>query len=671
MVSTMKNKFLIGLLVTVILLIGFASPSPLEKHIVPQLSETRILKVAGDNNFPPYEYVDENGNYTGFNVDIMRAIALQSGVELQFYPMNWHEACEKLKLGEIDVIEGMKITKDRELYYDFSREYLENSQSIFVSTHNDKIDIFQSLSGSKVAVQQGDVVLPELRQLTGINIYLSKDQQHAMQRLLNLEVDAYIGNTLAGVFLMNQMGARSKIKMVGETLNPTKYAIAVKKGDTETLQLLDNSLVEIKKNGTYDRIYRKWFGQPTQLPSWYIRRFLLGASFAALCSLIALLIFYRWNYMLKKEVYRQTRHIQEANENLIQKNMLIQEERDFRSKILNEIFSGIVTINQKGVITFANQQAHHILRMKKHGLINQHYHDTSIRLILDIQSLPKDHQEKELSIEHEKIILNYKISLLHSIDPEQEEIILTFRDVTEERWMQENIKTKDKLQSLGNLISGIAHEIRNPLTAIKTYAELIPKKFDNPKFRVMVSKDIPQEIDRLNALINDLLEYSRPRKPFKEKLSLWDAIHGVTQLLHNKLQRESIRVINNIPKNVHVYMDKNHLRQVLINILLNAVESIDQGEKRIIIDLKETPQHILLSIQDNGCGIDEESFHKIYNPFYTTKSTGTGLGLFVCYQLLVENQAEIMVHSMKNEGTTFTIQFKRPEEDQFGEVVNC
>ena len=666
----MKKGILIGLLFIAVVLSGFISFPALETNTTPALSETHILRVAGDNNFPPYEYIDENGNYTGFNVDIMRAIALQAGVELQFYPMNWHEACESLKLGTVDVIEGMKITKDREIYYDFSREYLENSQSIFVNIDNEIIDSFKSLSGSKVAVQQGDVVLSHLRELNGINIFLCNNQQHAMQRLLNQEVDAYIGNTLAGVFLMNQMGVRNKIKMTSETLNPTKYAMAVKKGDAVTLQLLNKSLGEIKNNGTYDRIYRKWFGQPTQLPSWYVRRFLLGAAIAALCALIALAIFYRWNHLLKKEVYRQTRHIQEANENLIRKNMLIQEERDFRSKILNEIFSGIVTINQEGFITFANQQAHHILHLEEGSLINKQYINTPIQEILNIESFLDKNQEKELQIEGMRVILNYKISLLHSIDPEQEEVILTFRDVTEERWMQDNIKTKDKLQSLGNLISGIAHEIRNPLTAIKTYAELIPKKYDNPKFRAMLSKDIPLEIDRLNTLINDLLEYSRPRKPFKEKLCLPAAVNGVIQLLQNKMEKENIQVINNIPQDIHIYMDKHHLRQVLINILLNAIESIDKDEKRIILDLKETPQHILLSIRDNGCGIDPESFSKIYNPFFTTKPTGTGLGLFVCYQLLVENEAEIMVHSMKNEGTTFTIQFKRPEEDQFGEAVN-
>lgn len=115
--------------------------------------EYTVLKVAGDNNFPPFEYMDENGIYTGFNVDIMRAIALRTGFEVQFYPMKWEEACEKLKRGEIDIIQGMKYTNEREKYYDFSEGYLQNTQSIFVLNYNDEINSYEKLSEHKVAIQ--------------------------------------------------------------------------------------------------------------------------------------------------------------------------------------------------------------------------------------------------------------------------------------------------------------------------------------------------------------------------------------------------------------------------------------------------------------------------------------------------------------------------------------
>nr|WP_318011014.1 histidine kinase dimerization/phospho-acceptor domain-containing protein [Clostridium sp. FP1] len=199
-----------------------------------------------------------------------------------------------------------------------------------------------------------------------------------------------------------------------------------------------------------------------------------------------MLLFYKWNNRLKKEVNKQTREINNANDILVKKNIQIKLERDFR-------------------------------------------------------------------------------------------------DITEEKLMQENIRTKDKMQSLGNLISGIAHEIRNPLTSIRAYVELIPKKFDNPKFREMVSKDIPTEIDRLNSLINDLLEYSKPQKPYKEKTDLCEIVNKVILLLKNKLQTENIIIENNINKNIFVFIDKNQFRQVLINIVLNAVECLDKQDKRIII----------------------------------------------------------------------------------------
>lgn len=630
-----------------------------------------VLKVAGDNNFPPYEYIDENSSYTGFNVDIMRVIALTTGIDIQFHPMSWNDACEKLKNGEVDIIEGMKYTKDRDRYYDFSSEYLENSQSIFVLSNNRTINEFEDLKYKKVAIQKGDIAVSNLNELKDVNIKYTDNQEQAIQALLKGTADAYIGNTLTGVFLINKIGARNGIKIVGKTLNPTKYSLAVKNGDTETLDIINKGLKEIKRNGTYDKIYRKWFGQPVNMPSWYINRMIFFSSMIILVLTIIMLVFYRWNSALKKEVDKQTRKINTANEILVKKNSRIKLERDFREQILNNIFSGVATINSEGIISFTNRLAQTILNTNKTNLTGKHFEDTLIKEFFSWDDVNEDNRIKELMINNRKVYLSYKVSLLNSTDKDMNEAIIIFRDMTEEVLMQENIRTKDKLQSLGNLVSGIAHEIRNPLTSIKTYAELIPRKFDNPKFRTMVSRDIPQEIDRLNTLINDLLEYSRPRKPFKERILLCDAVNGAMLLLKNKVENEKIVIENYIDKEIFVCIDKNHFRQVLINIILNAIESMDKAERKIELSSESSNDNIFLFIKDNGCGIDEESMNKIFNPFYTTKPTGTGLGLFVSYQLLSENNAEIMLDSTAGIGTTFTIKFKDTEVDNNGEAFDC
>ncbi|MGV8981633.1 transporter substrate-binding domain-containing protein [Clostridium sp.] len=622
--------------------------------IIPIESKHIVIKAAGDINFPPYEYADENGVYTGFNVDIMRAIALSTGIDIKFYPMSWQEACEKLKNGEVDVIEGMKVATDRNKYYEFSKEYLENSQSIFVIEGNNDINQFEDLQNKRVVIQQGDVAVNNLKTLNNVDIIYTNDQEQAINKLLTGDADAYIGNSLTGVFFTNKLNIKNKIKIVGKVLNPTKYSVAVKYGDKETLHIVNSGLNEIKKNGTYDKIYRKWFGQPVNLTNWYIKQIIFFSVMVILMLAIIMLLFYKWNTRLKKEVNKQTREINDTNIILKKKNTQIKLERDFREQVLNNIFSGIVTINKKGEITFTNEMAEIILKSK---LLGKQYVNTEINEIINYTIPIKSSGEKELLIDNKKLYINYKVDLLNNVYEDMDETIVIFRDITEEKLMQGNMRTKDKMQSLGNLISSIAHEIRNPLTSIRAYVELIPKKFDNPKFREMVCKDIPTEIDRLNSLINDLLEYSKPQKPFREKTDLREVVNKVIVLLNNKLQTETIIIENNVSENTNIFIDKNQLRQVLINIVLNAVECLDKQDKKIIISSKANNNAVLLYIKDNGCGIDKETINKIFNPFFTTKDTGTGLGLFISYQLLSENNATIKVQSDIDQGTTFIIEF--------------
>ncbi|WP_027626826.1 transporter substrate-binding domain-containing protein [Clostridium lundense] len=629
----------------------------MNKSYLNNKDKNKVFKVAGDINFPPFEYVDEKGVYTGFNVDIIRAVALRGGIEVQFFPMNWEEACEKLKEGKIDIIQGMKYTKEREKFYDFSEGYLENSQSIFTLNNNQDISSYEKLENRKVAIQEGDVAISNLKTFSNVKIVFTKDQEEAFKKLLNGDVDAYIGNSLIGVNYIDKLNVRNKIKIVDTPLNSTDYSIAVKKGNTSTLNLINTSLKEIKNNGTYEMIYRKWFGYSISYPKWHVQKMLKIASLIIVIFSIAILAFYRWNDVLKEEVKKQTFKLKEANIDLLKKNEQVIGEKEFREEILNRMYNGIITIDKEETISFINIEALNMLKLNKHQVLGKDYKETIIGDIFLIHDNEAKNMEKEIEIGEKRIYISYKISLMNSSDKYAGETIISFRDITEEKLAQETIRTKDKMQSLGTLVSGIAHEIRNPLTSIKTYAELIPKKYDNPRFREMISIDIPKEIERLNNLINDLLEYSRPRKPFKESVNLLGALNGIMVLINDKILKSNIDVKINIDKDVYIFMDKNHLKQVLINLILNSIESMDKEYKSINIYTEKQDERLLLCIEDNGCGIDEIDIEKIYNPFYTTKATGTGLGLFVIYQLLSENNVRISLESAKDKGTKFLLEF--------------
>lgn len=632
------------------------------------LNEIQVVKIAGDSNLPPFEYVDQNNNYVGFNVDIIKAIAKEMNINVELVPMSWNEACLKLENRQIDAIQGMKHTAVREIDYDFSDSYLENSQSIFVKIDNDKIDKLRDLSGKRVVIQQNDVVEQDLKKLRDIEIIYVKDQETAINCLINRDIDAYIGNTLTGVYLMNEMGVKEKVKLVGKTINSTKYCLAVKNDNDAILSVVNEGLKRIETNGTYDDIYRKWFGMTVDRTAQDIYTALYVACMVLFVFFIIVLIFYKWNVTLKQEVERQTKKINQKNKVLRKKNSTIRHERDFQELLLNSIYSGVVTINSDGVITYANRLSKDILRIE--DLLGLRYKDTVLSKFLNITLLDEEEKYIEISVENEKRHIEYKVSKLKGIDNKYDDVILIFRDMTEKKMLEKNIRMKDKMQSLGNLVSGIAHEIRNPLTSIKTYTELIPKKYDNPRFRDMISKDIPCEIDRLNELISNLLEYSKPRTPFKEIVSLKEVVDGVMIFLMDNIKKADVKFISTIDDDLEIYVDKNHFRQVFINLILNAIECLDKESKIIKVYAEKVDDNsIYMVVEDNGCGIKESNTNDIFNPFFTTKASGTGLGLFIVYKLLEENNIQIRYETQEGEGTKFILKFKHNIEVKHEEVT--
>ena len=618
-----------------------------------------VIKVAGDNNFPPFEYIDDNGIYTGFNVDILRALSLNCGFEVQFYPMDWNEACKKLKSGEIDLIQGMKKNQKREEEYDFSKPYCQNSQSIFILNKNTDIYKLEDLKNKNVALQKGDVALNNLKSLDNVNIIFTKNQGHALEKLLAKEVEAYIGNTLTGVNYINKLEIRDNIRIVDTPINSTEYSIAVKKGNTKLLNRINKGLEEVQKNGTYQTIYRKWFGYDIPYQKWYVKKIFIYILIATIVFVILFLIVFTWNDILHKEVKRKTEELEVFNKSLIFKNNQIQQEKDFREQILNNIFNGIITLNNKNKIIFINKAAKKILRFNN-NLCGEYLEDTNLKNIFNIDDEFTEVIEKKLDVNNDAIndiYIKYMVKFINEKENDVKEKIISFRDITEEKAMEENIRTKDKIHSLGTLVSGIAHEIRNPLTSIKMYAELIPIKYDSLKFRERISKDIPSEIDRLNEIIKDLLEYSKPRKPFKEYINLSDELNRITVFVLDKLKKNNINMNIDVESDVYVCVDKNHFKQVIINLIINAIDSIDKEIGQIGIYSSIKDKKVFLCIKDNGCGIEDKDINKLFNPFYTTKSEGTGLGLFVSYRILTENDIKINIRSKKGLGSTFILEF--------------
>lgn len=627
------------------------------------------LKVAGDKNFPPYEFVDEDGEYKGFNIDLMRALALEMKVDIKFMPMDWLAAHSALINGEVDLIQGMNFNKQRQEIYDFSTPYILNSSVVFVRVSDQNELSLNDLKGKVVAVQRSDFTAYILAEQGEIEVKFVSDLVQGFSELLQGKVDAVFSNKLAGINILNKHNLKDSIKIVGDEINQIDYGVAVKKGNTKLVSKVNEALTNLKKNGTYIKIYEKWFGyieDNNKQEKMFIYT-LLGIIFL---SIIFSYFSIRWNKSLKDEVGKRTWELHLVNEELILNRNIINESDKFKEQIIDSLSIGLITFNNVGCVTALNNKGVRIFSINKEDAIGRTFTQLGldrffdIRHISDCIELEKSVQVEEtvFNINGHKYYYNYLVSPLKANQNRNNGGVITFRDITDEKRIRIELEQQSKMQSLGRMVAGIAHEIRNPLTSIKTYLEVLPDKYDNPKFRQKITKQVPVEINRLNTLLKELLDYAKPKSAIIESFSISELIYEVIDLLNTSFENKSIRIITKVDANIFVNEDKNKLKQILINILLNSIEAID-NIGTIQIRTIEDEGYIQIEIEDNGVGIDESSIDKIYEPFYTTKDSGTGLGLALCYQYLKEKQGDIKILSNKGEGTSTTICLKKEKGD--------
>jgi signal transduction histidine kinase len=218
----------------------------------------------------------------------------------------------------------------------------------------------------------------------------------------------------------------------------------------------------------------------------------------------------------------------------------------------------------------------------------------------------------------------------------------------------------DRLASLGTLTAGLAHEIRNPLVAIKTFTQLLPTRFDDEEFRSHFLEVTAGEVDRISSLVSELLDFSRPSQPKLNKENLNQVLEKMLLLVDTESHKKSLQIIRNFNEFLPpVVLDKEQIKQVFLNILLNAVYATPESgtitvETRLI--KRDGYQNFVqVIIKDTGKGISEENMDKIFTPFYTTKHEGSGLGLAISNQIIQEHRGSIEVESNENQGTTFYV----------------
>jgi two-component system sensor histidine kinase HydH len=234
--------------------------------------------------------------------------------------------------------------------------------------------------------------------------------------------------------------------------------------------------------------------------------------------------------------------------------------------------------------------------------------------------------------------------------------IALFRDLSELQHLRNEVERSKRLAAVGSLAAGVAHEIRNPLSSIKGFATYFRQRYGGVPDDVKVADIMIQEVDRLNRVITELLEFSRPMALKRKETDLAGLAKQVLSTIDAQAREKEITVKADLPSEIPaINVDPDRMTQVFLNLFLNAFAAMDRGGILSVGIARQDERTLRVSVSDTGTGIRKEDLGRVFDPYFTTKPAGTGLGLAIVHRIVEAHGGEIRLESEPGKGTTFTI----------------
>jgi PAS domain S-box-containing protein len=348
----------------------------------------------------------------------------------------------------------------------------------------------------------------------------------------------------------------------------------------------------------------------------------------------------------------------------------------YNETLLDNLTAGVIAAGADERITVFNNEVERIT-----GLESRKVLDRSIDFLPDaVRVALRETLQTQVGQVNRDITLNtaegtlairVSTSIFHDSDGGVLGALAVLTDITALKRLEQQIRRSDRLASLGTLSAGMAHEIKNPLVSIKTFAQLLPERYQDSDFRQTFSNLIGHEIDRIDSLVNQLLRFARPAKPQLEPAHVHQILEKSLLLVGHRLYQKDIKLTRSWDANVDtIRADADQLEQVFLNFFLNAMDAMKNGgelnigteirtDEELVSPLTqpngEAHEILRISIRDSGEGIKPDDIAHVFDPFFTTKDYGTGLGLSVVHGIIQEHGGQIEVESELNKGTAFHI----------------
>ena len=609
------------------------------------------LIYGADENSPPLMFVDEEtSQYTGFTIDYVNALSLELGSEIKTKSYVWDEALEKLANGDTDLCD-MFPSKERSRMYDFSDPIYSLKSIVMVNSNNRDIYNIQDLNGHIVAIPKADYGIEFLEdRISNIEFIYTDNIEEAIEEMLTGNADAVLGDEPVISYYLKKHELYENVRILENAVYESEVVMAVTKGNSILLSIINKSIKNLENKQIISQIQQKWFGISGVLKKESIsEKIIILTLIFFVIMFITTYLYYRWNRALKYQVDLRTEELMLSREKL--------------RITFDSITEYIFVLSDMGDIIDVNSSFSDYVELDIDNIIGNKlysYFDSevssNIKNILTETMNSKKNMMKEATYNNR--IYNIKTFPYKKNSLELNRVIMMIEDITNERMLENQILHSSKMAAIGQLASGVAHEIRNPLGLIRNYAYLIEKRINKDDELTRKALNIIEEsVERTSNIIDNLLNFTRIFGDEFENTNIRNFVEDIINLERGFFEKNNIEYKVSCKDDLNLDINRESFKHIIINLIGNAIDAMPKGGE-IILEAKKNVDGCVVICKDSGVGIEKENIDSIFNPFYTkkVKGKGTGLGLYIVYNEIKKSGGNIFVDSEINKGTTFTIQ---------------
>jgi len=336
--------------------------------------------------------------------------------------------------------------------------------------------------------------------------------------------------------------------------------------------------------------------------------------------------------------------------------------KTFTSTVLENMGEAVIVVDEQMRITLFNKSSEKLFKRKEEEIIQKNLSELSDDIVKSLSEYCKNSDEQcidvaietSISAERKYLLLNFT---RNKDEDRKDNFIIVINDITESRRLEEESKRKEKLSAMGELASGVAHEIRNPINAIGMIAQRLDKEFkvENEKEEYhSITNLLRSEVTRINKIITQFLGYAKPLSLQLKKIRSKDFFDDIYRLFSDQAKLKGVELTKLSDQSFGMMIDPELIKQSLMNLIQNAIEGVEKKGK-VEINYFKRESSLIIEVTDNGKGIPESDRNKIFDLYYTTKPEGTGLGLSIVQKIITEHKGTIEVFSEVNKYTKFKI----------------